>query len=68
MHPELFAVLHQQRERELEAELRRRLAVADRSAAPARAPRRPRPGLVARLLAARPTLAVAPPSACCAPA
>ena len=60
MHPELFAVLHAERERELEAELRRRLLLAERAPRPARVwPRLPR--LTFRL--SRPV-----PTVCCAPA
>ena len=41
MHPDLYYVLHQQRERELEAALRHRRAAEDRAPVP-RVPRAPR--------------------------
>ncbi|WP_421742950.1 hypothetical protein [Cellulomonas sp.] len=57
MHPELFAVLYDERERELEVELRRRLLLAERAPRPVRSwPRLPR-------LTFRAT-----PTVCCAPA
>ena len=69
MHPDLYYVLHQQRERELDAELRRRLAVRERAVPP-----KPRRGLLdapARLVSAlRPVhrTRVGTPVVCCAPA
>ena len=63
MHPELYAVLQRERERQLEIELRRRLLREERGPAPARSwPRWTR--LRARIQ--RPTFAA--PTACCAPA
>ena len=58
MHPELFAVLYDERERELEAELQRRLLLAERAPRPVRSWRLPR--LTLR--------AAAPTTVCCAPA
>ena len=65
MHPELFALLHQERERELETELRRRLVQRERASQPV--PRRPGPGLLVR---ARRAVAgrQAAPAVCCATA
>ncbi|WP_156387883.1 hypothetical protein [Cellulomonas sp. Root137] len=56
MHPELFAVLYDERERELEAELHRRFVLAERAPRPARSWRLPRLTLRAA------------PTACCVPA
>lgn len=44
MHPELYMVVHRQRERELEAELRRRLLIAERTGTMPPARRRSRGG------------------------
>jgi hypothetical protein len=68
MHPDLYYVLHQQRERELEAELRHRLASEDRAPVPrvSRAPRQPADvltWLTRRAQAARP--APGPVVGCC---
>ena len=66
MHPELFALVHQERERELETLLRRRLALRER--APRPAPRRPGPGLLVRLRRAVPRRQASPSTVCCAAA
>ncbi|WP_456786974.1 hypothetical protein [Cellulomonas sp. P5_C5] len=62
MHPDLYYVVHQQRERELDTRLRRRLVAEERAAArTAPPPRLPR--LVAGLRAAWPAPRPAP--VCC---
>ena len=65
MHPELFALLHQERERELETELRRRLVQRERASQPV--PRRPGPGLLVRARRAVASRQAAP-TVCCATA
>ena len=66
MHPELFALVHQERERALEADLRRRLALRERALAPA--PRRPGPGLLVRVRRAVAARQAPPSTICCATA
>ena len=64
MHPELYVVVHQQRERELDAMLRRRLVAEERATArTGRAPRLRLARFVSWVQAARPAPRPAP--VCC---
>jgi hypothetical protein len=65
MHPELFALLYQERERELETELHRRFVQRERASQAA--PRRPGPGLLVRVRRAVASRQAAP-TVCCATA
>ncbi|NUU19407.1 hypothetical protein HP550_19335 [Cellulomonas humilata] len=62
MHPELFAVLYEQRERELELELSRRFLLEERAPKPERTPKPVRSWRLPRL-----TFRAAP-TVCCAAA
>ena len=64
MHPELYFVVHQQRERELDERLRRRLVAEERATARTEGARRPRlTRFVSWVQAARP--APRPTPVCC---